>query len=234
MEENLYIMSGGTVPAEFNRFLYMKTAEYKNGVKNPCLRKYSNGEISNIIGQIGTDNNAVAFTEKPVALIMPQASYEGKRQVNAFYRDYKKAGFKPSSILFKNGEMNDEEILKRINNASLIYISGGRLDILLESFKSKGIDKILKSLKGKIIVGISAGASCLFEYAVSDCNMEESSKYTLIKGLGLIKGIYCPHAEEEKREEALKNKDLIFKDADKSIFDKLSLTKNISEEVIII
>ena len=234
MEENLYILSGGSVPVDFNKFLYLKTAEYKNGVKNTRLSKYSNGEILNIIGKIGTDNNATVFNEKPVALIMPQASYEGKRQVNAFYRDYKKAGFKPSSVLFKNGEMDDEEISKRIKNASLIYISGGRLDILLESFKSKGIDRILKSLKGKVIVGVSAGASCLFEYAVSDCNMEESSKYTLIKGLGLIKGIYCPHAEEEKRKASLENKDLIFKDSDKSIFDKLSLTKNISEEVIII
>ncbi len=234
MEENLYILSGGSVPVDFNKFLYLKTAEYKNGVKNTRLSKYSNGEILNIIGKIGTDNNATVFNEKPVALIMPQASYEGKRQVNAFYRDYKKAGFKPSSVLFKNGEMDDEEISKRIKNASLIYISGGRLDILLESFKSKGIDRILKSLKGKVIVGVSAGASCLFEYAVSDCNMEESSKYTLIKGLGLIKGIYCPHAEEEKRKASLENKDLIFKDSDKSIFDKLSLIENLSEEIIII
>ena len=234
MEENLYILSGGSVPVDFNKFLYLKTAEYKNGVKNTRLSKYSNGEILNIIGKIGTDNNATVFNEKPVALIMPQASYEGKRQVNAFYRDYKKAGFNPSSVLFKNGEMDDEEISKRIKNASLIYISGGRLDILLESFKSKGIDRILKSLKGKVIVGVSAGASCLFEYAVSDCNMEESSKYTLIKGLGLIKGIYCPHAEEEKRKASLENKDLIFKDSDKSIFDKLSLIENLSEEIIII
>lgn len=232
MKDNLYILSGGTVPVGFDKFLFKKTAEFFNGKCSVLRGSFFAESLLNETEQ--TDFSNAGFSEKPVALIMPQASYEGKRQVNAFYRDYKKAGFKPSSVLFKNGEMDDGEISKRINGASLIYIGGGRLDILLECFKSKGIDRILKSLKGKVIVGVSAGASCLFEYAVSDCDAKEFNKYSLVKGLGLIKGIYCPHAEEESRKDAIKNKDLIFKDADESVFEKLPLTQSPSKEIIII
>ena len=60
------------------------------------------------------------------------------------------------------------------------------------------MDKLLKSAyeNGTVLSGISAGAICWFDSGHSDSMSfynPRKWKYINVKGLGLIKGIHCPH-----------------------------------------
>lgn len=68
----------------------------------------------------------------------------------------------------------------------------------MKRWRLLGVDKILKEAyqKGIILSGISAGGICWFDSGHSDSlsfNNPNDWKYINVKGLGLIKGIHCPH-----------------------------------------
>ena len=196
---NKYFISGGIPPLNFHEILYSQTAENKS------------------------------FEQKPKAVILPQASCESKRFVNKFYSDYKKIGFKPTSVLFKNDEMSYDTIKEKLLSATLLYINGGNVKTLLSAWNSLHIDDIIFSLDDKIFACVSAGASALFQYAVSDCDKEITGKYTLVKGLGMIKGIFCPHSEDEDRMNFVKKGDLIFPDNEGEIYFSNSMPLLLSD-----
>lgn len=70
--------------------------------------------------------------------------------------------------------------------------------MMMRLWRRLGVDKLLKSAyeKGTILAGISAGSICWFDSGHSDSMSFYNPKkwsYINVKGLGLIKGIHCPH-----------------------------------------
>ena len=69
---------------------------------------------------------------------------------------------------------------------------------MMRLWRRLGVDKLLKSAyeKGTVLCGISAGAICWFDSGHSDSLSYYNPrkwKYINVKGLGLIKGVLCPH-----------------------------------------
>lgn len=107
-----------------------------------------------------------------------------------------------------------EEIAEKIMGADIIYVGGGNTRKMLNKWKEKEVDKLLRLAheKGIILSGLSAGSVCWFKYCTSDSDIMDgiSSDYILLEGLGIINALHCPHFDvEEGRKETLKN--LLFK-----------------------
>lgn len=140
---------------------------------------------------------------KPVALFLPQASSESKPYVNTFYKEFgSRLKCKATCALWLKGEMDREYVAEKVRKADLIYIGGGKYDVLKKSFDEFGMRQILSDAlrHGKTIAGNSAGAMILFEQAISDYLInEEGGDYSVVSGYGLIKGTLVAHADEEKR-----------------------------------
>jgi dipeptidase E len=107
--------------------------------------------------------------------------------------------------------MNVKDIEKKIFVSDIIYIGGGNTLKMLDVWKKKGVDKILKKAweRGIIISGLSAGAVCWFKYFSSDSKKfidgKENFELIKLKGLSWIPMSYCPHFDtEEKRKVHLK------------------------------
>jgi dipeptidase E len=75
---------------------------------------------------------------------------------------------------------------------------------MMRAWRRVGVDKLLKSAydKGTVLSGISAGAICWFDSGHSDSmsfTNPKNWKYINVKGLGLIRGIHCPHYNSRTR-----------------------------------
>jgi dipeptidase E len=95
-----------------------------------------------------------------------------------------------------------EQIRRKIKSADIIYVGGGNTLLMMRVWRSLGVDKLLISAyeRGTILSGISAGAICWFDSGHSDSMSFYNSrkwKYINVRGLGLIKGIHCPHYNSE-------------------------------------
>ncbi|HSB09179.1 MAG TPA: peptidase E [Blastocatellia bacterium] len=83
----------------------------------------------------------------------------------------------------------------------VIYVGGGNTKSLLALWREWRLDRILREAyrRGVVLCGISAGACCWFEQAFSD---SVPGRYTVLKGLGLLKGSCNPHCDKGGDREA--------------------------------
>jgi dipeptidase E len=91
-----------------------------------------------------------------------------------------------------------EQIKKKIRWADIVYVGGGNTLMMMRLWRRLGVDKLLKSAyeRGTVLSGISAGSICWFDSGHSDSMSfyhPQKWKYINVRGLGLIKGIHCPH-----------------------------------------
>ena len=68
----------------------------------------------------------------------------------------------------------------------------------MKIWRRLGVDKILKQAceRGIVLAGVSAGAICWFDSGHSNSLFyydQKNWKYINVKGMGFIKGIFCPH-----------------------------------------
>jgi dipeptidase E len=87
---------------------------------------------------------------------------------------------------------------KKIQSADIIYVGGGNMLLMMRLWRRLGVHKLLHSAyeNGTVLCGISAGSICWFDSGHSDSMSfynPRKWKYINVKGLGIIKGIHCPH-----------------------------------------
>jgi peptidase E len=82
----------------------------------------------------------------------------------------------------------------------IIYLAGGDTGRLLQFLRATHLDAAMlqAAQNGTILAGVSAGAVCWFEFALSDAG---GNGLAPLPGLGLIGGSCCPHysSEPERR-----------------------------------
>jgi dipeptidase E len=91
-----------------------------------------------------------------------------------------------------------QHIERKIFSADIIYVGGGNTLYMMRAWRRLGVDNLLRAAyeKGIVLTGISAGAICWFESGHSDSMSfykPRGWKYINVKGLGLIRGVHCPH-----------------------------------------
>jgi dipeptidase E len=135
----------------------------------------------------------------PKLLFIPTASSDSDRyweHVQEYFGDFLKCR---TDVLFLIKEQpSKEQIRKKILGADIVYVGGGNTLLMMRVWRRLGVDTLLKAAyqSGTVLSGISAGSICWFDSGHSDSMSFYNPrrwKYINVRGLGLIKGIHCPH-----------------------------------------
>ncbi len=83
-----------------------------------------------------------------------------------------------------------------ISRQCVIYIAGGNTFALMEFLEQRGLGESIRGAaeRGSVIVGSSAGASCLSTSALSASGGRGLEP---VRGLGILPGSFCPHYTED-------------------------------------
>ena len=138
-----------------------------------------------IVNQVSNNNPKICF--------IPTATGDDQTYIENFYKAFDSLGCETSHIDFFKRTMNLQD---HINHQDIIYVGGGNTKSMLAVWREWGLDQILLDAykKGVIMSGVSAGAICWFEKGITDSWKEHQA---ILPCLGFVKGICCPHYDEE-------------------------------------
>ena len=119
------------------------------------------------------------------------ASTDAQGYIEKFYDAF--ANEHPSHITIQ--DFTRPDIQSYVNNLDILYVGGGNTSYLLKIWRETGFYEVVKQAyeKGVILAGISAGAMCWFEHCYTQIDGNDQS----VQGLGILKGAFLPHANEE-------------------------------------
>jgi dipeptidase E len=141
------------------------------------------------------DDGLLALTgaDHPRVLFVPTASGDAADYIARFYRAFARRAAASHCELFRRD--GDLEALCRAQD--LIYVGGGNTANMLAVWRIHGMDRALRAAydAGVVIAGISAGAVCWFEDAVTDSY--GLPMRALGTGLGWLPGPLVPHYDGE-------------------------------------
>ena len=131
--------------------------------------------------------------EKPNICFIPTATGDNEAYKVNYYSPFSKLDCNPIHLDFFKRTPDLEQLIPQ---QDAIFVGGGNTKSMLAVWKDWNLDKLLKEAyeKGVVMSGVSAGANCWFERAVVD-SWEEDLR--VIDCMGFIKGICCPHYDEE-------------------------------------
>lgn len=152
-------------------------------------------------GTAPIDREMIRLTSKehPRLLFLPTASSDSERywkHVQEYFGGFLKC---KTDVLFLVTERPSRKTIEtKIRWADIIYVGGGNTLLMMRVWRRLGVDKLLKLAyeNGTVLSGISAGSICWFDSGHSDSMSfydPRNWNYINVKGLGLIKGIHCPH-----------------------------------------
>ncbi|HSO93411.1 MAG TPA: peptidase E [Candidatus Dormibacteraeota bacterium] len=143
----------------------------------------------------------LARRPNPRICFLPTASGDSDTYVASFYRAFSPAECRPSDLaLFRR---TVEDLRSFLLEQDVIYVGGGNTANMLVIWRRHGVDTILRECweAGVVLAGISAGAICWFEAAVTDSFGLQLA--ALNDGLGFLPGSACPHYDSEERQRPL-------------------------------
>jgi dipeptidase E len=152
-------------------------------------------------GTAAIDREIIRLSNKknPKLLFIPTASSDAEpywEHIQTYFGGFLKC---KTDVLFLIRERpSKEQIRQKISSADVIYVGGGNTLLMMRVWRRLGVDTLLRAAygKGTVLCGISAGSICWFESGHSDSVSfynPQNWNYINVKGLGLVKGIHCPH-----------------------------------------
>ena len=160
--------------------------------------------------------------EKPNFLFLAHSQLQSIKAQEGYFETMKNIYEKKNGCtcqLLKSTRTADKEYVEEMFDwADIIYEGGGNTLDMIDLWKKRGIDQLLKKAweKGKVLCGVSAGANCWFDSCSTDSlRIKYGDDQPLIDMdcLGFQKGFFVPHSDEAGRlesvKELLKGKDTI-------------------------
>jgi dipeptidase E len=137
-----------------------------------------------------------ASKKKPHICFLPTASGDYSVYIRGFYDYFSSQSCLPSHLALSEPHTTDFE--SYILEQDIIYVGGGHTTRMLTLWKNCGLDIILKKawVQGILLAGVSAGAACWFQGALTD---SVPGKLSSEKCLGLLKGSFCAHYDNPGR-----------------------------------
>jgi len=137
---------------------------------------------------------ALAGRARPRVLFVPTASGDSADVITRFYAAFARRS-EASHVSLVRREIADLEALCR--DQDLIYVGGGNTANMLAMWRVHGFDRALRAAyeSGVVIAGVSAGAVCWFDDAVTDSFGMPMRR--LGDGLGWLRGVLVPHYDRE-------------------------------------
>ena len=161
------------------------------------------GGFGRSIGKLIIEKYIISLStaDRPKICFIPTASGDNHSYILNFYRAFSSLNCITSHVDFFS---RTEELEDKIFDQNIIFVGGGNTKTMLAVWREWGLDIILKKAyeKGIIMSGVSAGAICWFEKGITD---SYASDLQIINCMGFLKGIACPHFDEEKEREPYVN-----------------------------
>ena len=138
----------------------------------------------------------------PHSLFVPTASSDSVEHWENFDRAYRVAYGCDTDVLCLLGATPDPaEVARKIAWADIIYVGGGNTLKMMRRWRRLGVDSLLREAyaRGAVLCGVSAGAICWFDSGHSDSMSfyHQDWNYIAVTGMGLVKGLACPHYNGE-------------------------------------
>ena len=136
---------------------------------------------------------------EPRVCFVPTATGDSVEYIGRFYSAFEKLACRSTHFALTDSRTSNRAAAILEND--IFYVGGGNTRDMLSVWRGCGLDQALKGAwqSGKILCGISAGAICWFEQAISDSVVE--GELHLLKCLGFLPGTGCPHYDEPGRRE---------------------------------
>jgi dipeptidase E len=136
----------------------------------------------------------LAGAESPQVCFLPTASGDAVGYIDRFHNAFAETQARHEHLpLFKGVRPECDSLL---SDQDIIYIGGGSTANLLAVWRVHGVDSAVTQAyrSGVIVMGISAGAACLFSSCLTDSfgDLRE-----LRDGMGILGGSFCPHYRSE-------------------------------------
>jgi len=158
-------------------------------------------------GTAAIDREIIRLSGKknPKLLFVPTATSDSEvywERVQEYFGGFLKC---KTDVLFLIKErLSATQIRAKVEWADIIYVGGGNTLAMMRLWRRLGVDKLLKAAyeRGTVLSGISAGSICWFDAGHSDSMSFYNPRkwnYIKVRGLGLVKGIHCPHYNSETR-----------------------------------
>lgn len=152
-------------------------------------------------GTEAIDREIIRLTNRtrPDVLFVPTASSDSEeywQRFRGYFGDYLKC--RTGVLRLTSEPPAAREIERRILAADIVYVGGGNTLFMMRLWRRLGVDRMLRAAyeRGVVLAGLSAGSICWFESGHSDSMSfydPHHWKYINVKGLGLIRGVHCPH-----------------------------------------
>lgn len=165
------------------------------------------GGVIHTHGTLAIDREIIRLSraKKPKLLFIPTASSDSEkywRHAREYFSGF--LGCRTDVLFLIRETPSRARIRKKIMGADIVYVGGGNTLLMMRIWRRLGVDAILRAAyaKGIVLCGISAGAICWFDSGHSDSMSfydPRHWKYINVKGLGLVKGIHCPHYNDRTR-----------------------------------
>lgn len=136
---------------------------------------------------------AQARSESPSVLFLPTASADSDNYVMRFYAAFSGLSCRPSHLsLFRRAP----DLRACLLAQDVIYVGGGNTKSMLGVWREWGLPELLREAwaSGIVLAGISAGAICWFEQALTDSFAAELRP---LQCLGFLRGSACAHYDSE-------------------------------------
>lgn len=147
---------------------------------------------------------AVAPGSPPSALFVPTASGDADEYIQKFEAYYGDTlGCETSVLRLTDSETSAEAARSAIDSADLIYVGGGDTGYLVDTVESLGLTAALHNHRstGGVLMGLSAGALCWFEFGLSDAIALDDVTYGPTAGFGFVQGVHATvHADFRRRQ----------------------------------
>jgi dipeptidase E len=151
------------------------------------------------------DREIIRLSRKkhPRLLLIPTATSDDQeycQRIQKYFGGYWKC--RVSFLQLIKQRPTKQAIKRAILSADIIYVGGGNTLKMMRLWRRLGVDRLLKSAyeKGIVLCGISAGSICWFDSGHSDSLSYYNPrkwKYINVRGLGLAKGVHCPHYDSQ-------------------------------------
>jgi dipeptidase E len=121
------------------------------------------------------------------------ASHDNPNRIDLFYQRFS-GNARSTSHLLQNASTQTAK--DWVSRQDIIYVGGGDTAYLLSCLHNNSLDTILAvaANAGTILAGVSAGAVCWYEFALSD---SAGNGLAPLLGLGFVAGSCCPHYSSE-------------------------------------
>ncbi len=136
-------------------------------------------------------------TDKPHVVFLPTASFDIEDSMDEIGKRYGEYGCTFEPLYLTNEKLTESDIERAILSADIIFVGGGNIAFLMDTWKKSKADIYLRQAyeKGIVLCGSSAGAMCWFARGYDDCGKDH--EFVFIDCMGFLPYCNCPHFEDE-------------------------------------